>query len=386
MNLRQYTKSDIDGKRVLLRLDLDVEVNEQGEVDQYHDLRLRRATPTIKQLLDFRAKRIVMLGHRGRPPGKDENFSLRPVAARLQTLLQEQGINEPLKFVDDIAAVSTASDSGLVMLENLRFWPGEKGGDAVFTKTLAQWGEVYINDAFGASHRPDVSLSALPTLVSQAFAGPNLFLEVEHLSSFLTKSASPFIVVLGGIKISTKLPLIQALLPKADKILLGGGLANTVLASRGQEVGRSVIEDDMLQQARKLSREKIVVPTDFVVSSDAGQTDVKELNELLSSDFIGDIGPETTYQYCQEIAKACSILWNGPMGKYEQGVFRASSAAVASAIAENSGKTLVGGGDTVPLLAELNLITQFGFVSCGGGAMLAFLAGGEMPGLKVISL
>lgn len=384
MNLRQYTKADVEGKRVLLRLDLDVGVNAQGEVDQWHDLRLERAVPTVKQLLEFGAVRIVMLGHRGRPKGRDEQFSLRPVAARLQTLLGEQGIGEPIKFADDVAAVVDASSSGLVMLENLRFWPGEKSNEPAFARALAQWGEVYINDAFGNSHRSDASMRAIVNETKAAFAGPNLLQEVEQLSEFARNGERPFLAVLGGLKIETKLPLIKFLLNKADEILLGGGLANTWLRARGLEVGQSAIDKDFLEEAAVITGDKIILPKDAMAANPAGQTRVVPIDAVAADDFIGDIGPETVNLYQQKLAGAKKILCNGPLGKFEDERFRSGTSAIVAAIAGSKAETVSGGGDTIDILERLGATDKLGFVSVGGGAMLAFLAGGEMPGLEAL--
>lgn len=394
MNLRQYSQDDIKGKRLLLRLDLDVGVNERGEVDQWHDLRLERAAPTIKQLLDFGAGRVVMLGHRGRPKGRDEKFSLRPVAARLQAVLREQGINELISFADDVSASAANEDGLLVMLENLRFWPGEKIGDADFARTLAGWGEVYINDAFGASHRPDASMRAIVSAASAAFAGPNLSREVERLSEFARGGERPFLAVLGGLKIETKLPLIKFLLNKADEILLGGGLANTWLRSRGLEVGQSVIDKDFLQEAAAMAGDKIILPKDAVVANsprpaadgEGGQTRVVPVDAVAGDDFIGDVGPATVNLYQQKLAAAKKILFNGPLGKFEDERFRSGTDSIARAIAGSGAKTLSGGGDTIDILERLGATDKFGFISVGGGAMLTFLSGGEMPALEALKL
>lgn len=390
MNLRQYTKADIGGKQVLLRLDLDVQVNKQGEVDRWHDLRLERAVPTIKNLLQAGAERIVLAGHRGRPAARDEKFSLRPVAARLQTLLREQGISEPIKFADDVAAVADAGKGGLVMLENLRFWPGEKTSDKSFARTLAQWGEVYINDAFGASHRSDASMRAIIEYNKAAFAGPNLLREIEQLSEFARVGERPFLAVVGGLKIETKLPLLKFLLEKADEILLGGGLANTFLRSRGTEIGASALDSAHVDAAKEVYSDKIILPKDAVVvnppAGGDGQTRIVPIDAVAGDDFIGDIGPETIKFYQEKLSSAKKILFNGPLGKFEKDVFQAGTAAIVRAITGSNALTLSGGGDTIDILERLEATAKFSFVSVGGGAMLTFLAGGEMPALEALRI
>lgn len=368
---------------MLLRLDLDVEANEEGVVDEWHDLRLKRAVVTIKQLLDFGAAKITLCGHHGKPESKkDSNLSLLPIKDRLEILLFKEGIKEPIDFTEDL---SVSSESKMVLLENLRFYPGEQENSSEFAKNLARWGNVYINDAFGVCHRSEASLVAITQVLTSSFAGPNVVKEVSKLSSFVKNVGHPFVVVLGGIKISTKLPLIKNLLPKADVVLLGGGLANTVLASRGVEVGQSVIEQDMLEAAKDLN-EKIILPQDFTVLKENGKTAVLEPAAISKTDFILDIGPKTSAGYAKIIGTAQSALWNGPMGKFEYQGGQSGTTGIAQALVSSQAKTLVGGGDTVVAVEQLNLTGKFGFVSVGGGAMLTFLSGEKMPALEVLKI
>lgn len=367
-----------------MRLDLDVEVNAKGQVDEFHDLRLERAVATIKELKDFGAANITLCGHRGQPEGKrDSNLSLLPAKARLEILLAEQGVKEPLGFVEDLTSQPVAQ-SKLILLENLRFYPGEQANSPEFAKTLSLWGEIYVNDAFGSSHRSDASLAVITAAVKQSFAGPNLVKEVQEQEKFLASINSPFVAVLGGVKISTKLPLIKNLLAKAEAILLGGGLANTVLASRGQEVGQSVIEPNMLVAAKDLD-EKILLPQDFTVLKAGGEVSAVAASAVSKTDFILDIGPKTSADYARTIGTAKSVLWNGPMGKFEDQRGQSGTKAIAQALSSSQAKTLVGGGDTVVALEQLELVDKFGFVSVGGGAMLTFLAGQRLPGLKALA-
>ncbi len=375
MELRQYKKEDIEGKRVLLRADLDVGVNEAGEVSEFDDLRLRRAAPTVKQLLDYGAAAVIILGHRGRPAGQfDANFSLQPVQKRLSNLLVQE-----IKLIADIKQPAAVRDK-LVMLENTRFWPGEKTGVADFARALAAWGDVYVNDAFSNSHRSDASMLALPKILP-AFAGPGLINEIKELTRFITGTPRPYAAVLGGAKIETKLPLLKQLLRKADAILVGGALANTILAGRGINVGKSLVEQDYFAEAQKLTDPKIILPLDAVMADHS----VRPINNIDSQGFIGDIGPATAALFKEKISAAKAILWNGPLGKFEEEPYQAGTAAVVAAITESAAATVTGGGDTLDVLTRLNAVDKFGFVSVGGGAMLTFLAGEPMPALEVLS-
>ncbi|MAG28984.1 phosphoglycerate kinase [bacterium] len=384
MELRQYTREDIEGKRVLLRCDLDVKVNNKGIVDQYHDLRLERIVPTLNELFFFGAMQIILLGHRGRP-GKEPNdgFSLSPVCDRLNDLCAADGLDSTITFIEDIDIdPNSHSDDPILMLENLRFWPGEKNQDKSFAKKLSQWGDVYVNDAFGGSHRKDSSMTIITQLISDSFAGTELYKEISSLGSFLDSINNPFVAVLGGAKIATKLPLLDILSKKADCILLGGALANTVLASRGKNMGNSLIEESMIDQAKKLNPEKFIVPIDAVVDS----------KKIVLADKIGDkesmldIGPNTIKKFVQHMKDANTILWNGPMGKFENKEFSKGTFEIALAVSKNKkARTLAGGGETVEVVEQLGLVDEFDFVSTGGGAMLTFLAGGNMPGVDSVS-
>lgn len=384
MVLRRYLQPDIQDKKILLRLDLDVDVNEQGIVDEYHDLRLERAVGTIQELLSFGAKQIVICGHRGRPKnGFDPALSLAPVKDRLEFLLNKVGVQPKIELISDIK--TPRHDAGqLVLLENLRFWPGEKKGEAGFAQSLSAWGEIYINDAFGNSHRADASMVVAAKIITKSFAGSSLAAEVANLEKFLNNLGNPFVLILGGIKISDKLPFIKKFIHRADYILLGGGLANTVLKSRGLAVGQSVVEESMLNEAKALNQDNIVIPDDFIVLNKKQDIIALDSQKIGPEDYILDIGPKTIKKY-QAISKdAESILWNGPMGKFEDKAAAEGTVEIAQVVAAAKGNTLAGGGETVIVLEQLNLLKQFGFVSAGGGALLTFLAGERMPALEAL--
>lgn len=378
MLLTSYSASDITEKKVLLRLDLDVSEN---------NLRLERAGSTIKELLDFKAKAIIICGHRGRPAKPEDRlaaeFSLKPVGEKLENILNKLGVQEKINVINEIEPVIGTLPGKLIMLENLRFWSGEKNNDSEFAAKLALWGDVYVNDAFSVSHRNDASLVAITKIMDQCFAGRNLIKEINEQEKFITNANSGLVVVLGGIKISTKLPLIKSLSPKADVILLGGGLANTVIASRGGEVGQSIIEPDMFTAAQELS-DKIVLPEDFMVLNNAGQISEVLPQNITKTDFIIDIGPKTITKFTEKINNAKFVLWNGPMGKFEDKNGSVGTEAIAQVVANCNGKTLAGGGDTVVALERLDLIKKIGFVSVGGGALLTNLSNEPMPAIEAL--
>lgn len=359
-------------------MDLDVDVN---------NLRLERGSTAIKELLDLGAKKIVILGHRGRPAsakataGKPATeFSLEPVKDRLEWLLNKAGVQTKINLARDINAPS-ASLGQLVMLENLRFWPGEKNNDPDFARQLSAWGEVYVNDAFGNSHRSDASMLGVAKILP-AFAGPGLVNEITELSHFLENTPHPFVAVLGGAKIETKVPLIKRLLAMADTILVAGALANTILRSRGLEVGQSLVEESFLAEAKNLDNAKLVLPIDAIMPDSA----VKAINTLDSQDFIGDIGPATVALFRQKIGGAKAILWNGPMGKFEDTKYQAGTNGILDAIVTSSAIKIAGGGDTLDIIEASRALNKFNFVSVGGGAMLTFLAGETMPALEALSV
>ena len=380
MKLAQYEREDILGKRVLVRCDLDVKLNEEGYVDAYHDLRLERIVPTLHDLFSHGARQIILTGHRGRPGGKhDPAFSLAPVADRLGDLCFADGLDEHIAFIDDLTVEPYSyGDNPILMLENVRFWEGEKEKNESFARSLARWGEVYVNDAFGSSHRDTTSMTLVPGIMGSSFAGPELIKEVAHLQAFRENIRYPFVALLGGAKISTKLPLIEYLIEQADHLVLGGGLANTLLAAQGVNVGTSLVEEDMISRAKQLPLDKIFMVKDVV--TDKG--DVVQPEVVGADRGICDLGPASIEGIQALLADAKSILWNGPLGKFEDPQFSKATYAVAHAIAKNQpADVVVGGGETLEVLERLNSVDKFDFVSTGGGAMLTFLAGGPMPGL-----
>jgi phosphoglycerate kinase len=331
--MKTLKEAELSGKRVLLRADLDVPLKE-GQIGE--DYRLKALLPTLNYLLKEKAAEIVIIGHLGRPNGKeDPTLSLKPVAVRLSEL-SGRGID----FLPQLPPNPSGLIPKLSMLENLRFWPGEEENDPKFSQKLAELGEVYVNDAFAASHRAHASIVGIS---KPAYAGLRLEEEVKELRGVLENPARPLVFILGGAKTETKAPLIPEFAKVADTILIGGKL----------------MFDPKLE---KISR--TVFPVDAVETF--------------------DIGPETGKKFSEIIKSAKTVVWNGPMGKWEEEKYELGTRRIAEALAETSAKTIVGGGDTIAALAAFDLLEKMKYVSMGGGAMLEFLAGQKLPGLTAL--
>ncbi|HEX2773450.1 MAG TPA: phosphoglycerate kinase [Micromonosporaceae bacterium] len=384
----------VSGRRVLVRADLNVPLDkETGEITD--DGRIRAVLPTLTALRDARAK-IVVCSHLGRPKGApDPQYSLAPVATRLGELL-----GGPVAFADDTvgasarSAVSRVSDGEVVLLENLRFNPGETSKDeaerGAFADQLASFGEAYVDDAFGAVHRKHASVFDVAQRLPH-FAGRLVIREVEVLSRLTGEPDRPYVVVLGGSKVSDKLAVIEALLPKVDRLLIGGGMCFTFLKAQGHEVGTSLLEEEMLDTCRELlarSDGRIVLPVDIVAATafapDAAHDTVAA--EAIAPNRIGlDIGPRTVAEFADAVSGAATVFWNGPMGVFEMAPFAVGTRGVAEAIAAVDGLTVVGGGDSAAAVRALGLDeSAFGHISTGGGASLEYLEGKDLPGLAAL--
>jgi len=386
MGLRTIRDVDVQGKRVLVRVDFNVPI-ENGKV--LDDWRLRATLPTIRYLTERGAK-VILLSHLGRPKGKrDEQFSLRPVAQRLSELL-----GQPVQFADD--CVGEVAEQGVarlragevLLLENLRFHAGEEANDEAFAQQLARLGDVFVNDAFGAAHRAHASVHAI-TKFLPSYAGLLMEREVTHLSRLLEAPEKPFVAVLGGAKVSDKIGVIRNLLTKVDALLIGGAMAFTFLKAQGYETGKSLVEADKLDLANALLREgkekgvELVLPVDVVVAeSDAedAATQVVPATAIPADKAGYDIGPETANLFAERIRTAKTVFWNGPMGRFERPPFKAGTKAVAAALAQCSGTTVVGGGETAAAAFEFGIAEKVTHVSTGGGAALELLEGRELPG------
>jgi len=394
MALKTIDALDLAGKRVFIRVDFNVPLDEQGKVAD--DQRIRAALPTIRYALQQKGK-VILASHLGRPKGKPEDrkkYTLLPVAERLQQLLDADVI-----FADDCVGdgvkklVKELQDGKVLLLENLRFHPEEEANDEGFAKELASIADVWVNDAFGTAHRAHASTAGMAKFVKEKAAGFLIQKEVEYLGKALTRPAKPFVAILGGAKVSDKIKVLENLLGKADAICIGGAMAYTFLKAEGVPVGKSKVEEDRLELARSIldkakGREvEFLLPVDHVCATEAKDTARREVvNErAIPADLIGlDIGPKTLDRYRQRVLAAKTVFWNGPMGLFEQKPWAEGTFGIARAMAESQAVTVVGGGDSAAAVEEAGLVARMNHVSTGGGASLEFVEGRELPGVKVL--
>jgi len=382
---------DVRGKRVLVRVDFNVPLAADAVVD---DTRVRAALPTLRYLVDHDA-RVIVVSHLGRPNGThDERYSLSPVRRVLQRL-----IGRNVVFVDDVAGVDAHEsaermvDGEILMLENVRFEPGEQKNDPEFSKALASLADIYVNDAFGAAHRAHASTVGV-TAFLPSVAGLLLAREVETLTDMLTRPERPFVAILGGSKVSEKIGVVDHLLECVDTLIIGGGMCFTLLAAKGVPVGKSLVEPDWIEPARAMlakAKERdvdLLLPVDFVVA----ETIAEDANTaIVGREEIGptmmglDVGPTSSELYKGAIADARTIFWNGPMGVFEMTPFEAGTREVAMAVARNNrAVSIIGGGDSVAALKKFGLEERVTFVSTGGGAAMKLLEGAPLPGVEAL--
>lgn len=382
LSIKKY--KDLKGKKVLLRADFNVPIK-NGVVRD--DFRITAGLATVRYLQRYKAK-IIITSHLGKPKGVyDEKYSLKPVAVRLSRLLGKRVDFVPgaLGF-EAGTAISRMKDGDIILLDNLRFNEGEEKNSKKFAKNLAKLADLYVNNAFAVCHREHASVSAIKKYIP-SFAGLLLEKEIENLNKII-KPKSPLVVVMGGSKIGTKITLVKNLYPKADKILIGGALANNFLMARGFDIGKSLIDLDSVVFAKKYKKEKILLPTDLLVKNlITGKISVRKADEIEREEAALDIGPETIKLFSNYIKRSATIIWNGPMGMFESSRFRNGTMAIGQIIAARSrGKTfgVVGGGETVEALGKTKMQDYVDWVSTGGGAMLSYLGGEAMPGLEGI--
>jgi phosphoglycerate kinase len=391
--VKKKTVQDLDanGRKILVRVDFNVPQDESGAITD--DTRIRAALPTIK-LLRERGGKVILVSHLGRPKGKvAEKYRMDPIARRLSELL---GV-AVTKLNDCIGpeveqAIAGMKSGDIILLENVRFYAEEEANDPEFAKKLAKLADVYVNDAFGTAHRAHASTEGVARILP-GVAGLLMQKEIEIMGKALEDPARPFVAVLGGAKVSDKIGVIKNLLTKVDALLIGGGMAYTFLKARGLEIGESILDNEkvdlakeLMQQAeakgvRMLMTEDVVVVREFAAGAEHKTVKVTEI----PADWQGvDIGPETVAQFAGEIAKAKTVVWNGPMGVFEMKPFDKGTRAIAEAIANCHGTTIVGGGDSAAAVEQMGFSDKITHVSTGGGASLEFLEGIELPGVKVL--
>jgi phosphoglycerate kinase len=392
MKLRTLHDLDPKGKKILLRVDFNVPTDDDGNVTDA--TRIREAVPTIKYLVE-RGARVIIMSHMGRPKGKvTDDLRLDKVAQKLVQVIKmpvkkvHECIGEGVKYM-----VNSMKDGEILMLENTRFYHGEELNNREFTKQIAELGDVFVSDAFGTVHRAHATTVGLADFLP-AYAGLLLEREIKVLSSLLKAPKKPVVMIMGGAKIDTKIGVLKNFIGKADAFLIGGGLANTFLNAAGHNVGKSLCEFDKAEIAREImllaeeNKEKFILPSDCIVASEPSE--VAETAHVPVHDVEGDmkildIGEKSIERFCEIIKTAGTVIWNGPIGLYEYSPFEKGTYKIAEAVANCKGITILGGGDTIDAIGKFGISKeQFTHISTGGGAMLEFLEGKELPGIKIL--
>ncbi len=392
MGIKTISELDIAGRRLFIRVDFNVPLSPEGKVSD--DTRIRESLPTIKLAIE-KGARVILASHLGRPKGKvDKKYTLEPVAARLAELIGADVTltDEPVgdgarKVVNDLHAGQVA------LLENLRFSPAEEANDEAFSRALASYADVYVNDAFGTAHRAHASTVGMTKFVSEKGMGLLMEREVKFLGKLLGDVERPFVAIIGGAKVSDKIGVLDNLLGRVDQVLIGGAMANTFLKAKGGKLGRSLVEDDKLALARAFLKKAeennidVLLPRDMVAAAGTKSESGRVVQAMAVPEDLAalDIGPETARGFADAIARAKTIFWNGPMGVFESEPFAGGTLAVAKAVAGATGAlSVVGGGDSVAAIHKSGLGDKITHISTGGGASLEFLEGKKLPGLAAL--
>ena len=393
-SLASLSAADISGKRALVRVDFNVPVDDQGNITD--DTRIRAALPTIQDLTQKGAK-VILTSHFGRPKGVDEKLRLTPVAKRLSELLGQEVIKTDDCIGDDVAAKVAALDNGQVLLlENVRFYKEEEKNDREFAQKLAANADFYVNDAFGTAHRAHASTEGVTEFLSPSVAGYLVEKELQYLQSAIEEPKRPLAAIIGGSKVSSKIGVIETLLEKCDKLIIGGGMIFTFYKARGLSVGKSLVEEDKLELAKELeakAKERgvaLLLPTD-IISADKFAPDANATTvaiENIPADGMGlDIGPDSVKVFQAALADCKTVIWNGPMGVFEFDKFAKGTEAIAHTLAEigkTGATTIIGGGDSVAAVEKVGLADQMSHISTGGGASLELLEGKVLPGIAAL--
>ncbi len=383
---------DLKGKRVFIRVDFNVPVSNGVVTD---DNRIVSALPTINYALENGAK-VILASHRGRPKGEgfEEEYSMKPVYLRLKSEFGENVFYSEKVIGEDVVKKTEELKEGQILLiENLRFEKGEKKSDPEFARELRKLSDLYVNDAFGTCHRKDTSVYVLPTLYEKPVAGFLVEKEIHYFENVLANPEKPYIAILGGAKVSDKIPVIENLLNRVDAILIGGAMAYTFLKAKEIEIGKSILEMEMVELAGELMKKAeekgvdILLPVDHVITDkiENGKVEIT-LDEKIPEGFMGvDIGPETIVLFKNRLKEAKTVVWNGPMGIFEIDRFSSGTIAIANAVAECSCTSIIGGGDSAAAVRKAGVFDKISHVSTGGGASLEYLAGKKLPGIEVLS-
>ncbi len=391
MTIKRIDQIDLKGKRVFIRVDFNVPLNEKNEITD--DTRITLSLPTIRFALEAGGK-VIVASHLGRPKGKrDPKYSLAPVAERLSQWLERRVPLAPDCIGEEVLRLIEGMKEGeILLLENLRFHPEEEKNDEAFSRELASLCEVYINDAFGAAHRAHASTEGMTRYVRTVAAGFLMMKEIESLEKALIHPEKPYVAILGGAKVSDKIGMIESLLDRVNTLLIGGGMAYTFLKGKGIEVGRSLVEEDQIEFSVQLLKRgegkiKLLLPIDHIA---AEKMDPQASRKIVRNDSIPpnwiclDIGPETVKAFSEEIEKAKTLFWNGPMGVFEMEPFSQGTYAIARAVANSSAFSIVGGGDSIAALRKAGVAEKISHLSTGGGASLEFIEGKRLPGIEAL--